>query len=53
LRKVPYLVIIGDKEVSEQKITVRKRSGENISPLTIDDFITLIKDKIINKSNEL
>lgn len=53
LRKVPYLVIIGDKEVSEVKITVRKRSGENIGPLTIDDFITLIKDKIINKSNEL
>ncbi|MGB9716215.1 MAG: threonine--tRNA ligase [Thermodesulfovibrionales bacterium] len=53
LRKIPYLVIIGDKEISEHKITVRKRSGENIGPFTIDDFITIIKEKIKNKSNEL
>ncbi|MBM4129121.1 MAG: threonine--tRNA ligase [Nitrospira sp.] len=50
LRKVPYLVIIGDREVSEQKVTVRKRSGENIGPLTIEEFTGMIKDKIINKS---
>ena len=53
LRKVPYLVIIGDKEVSEQRLTVRKRSGENIGPFTIDEFIGIIQDKVKNKSNEL
>ena len=53
LRKVPYLVIIGDREVSEQKVTVRKRSGENIGPFTINEFIEIIKGKIENKSNEL
>jgi threonyl-tRNA synthetase len=53
LRKVPYLVIIGDREVSEQKVTVRKRSGENIGPFTIDEFIEIIKGKIRNKSHEL
>lgn len=50
IRKVPYLVIIGDREVSEQKITVRKRSGENIGPLTIEEFIRIIKEKIRGKS---
>ena len=53
LRKVPYLVIIGDKEVSEQRVTVRKLSGENIGPFTIDEFIRIIKDRVRNKSNEL
>jgi threonyl-tRNA synthetase len=53
LRKVPYLVIIGDKEVSEQRVTVRKLSGENIGPFTIDEFIGIIKDRVRNKSNEL
>ncbi len=42
---MPYLVIIGDKEISEKKITVRKRSGENIGPFTIDEFIGIIKNK--------
>ena len=53
LRKVPYLVIIGEREVSVQKVTVRKRSGENIGPFTIDEFIEIIKGKVRKKSYEL
>jgi len=52
LRKVPYMVIIGDKEVSEQRVTVRKRNAENIGPFTIEEFIGIIKDKIRHKSLE-
>ena len=49
LAKIPYLVIIGDREVEEQKITVRKRDGENIGPYAIDEFIGFLKDIIKNK----
>jgi len=45
VRKVPYLIIIGDKEVSEKKVTVRKRTGENIGPFTIDEFVGIIKNE--------
>lgn len=50
IMKVPYLFIIGDKEVSEKKITVRKRSGENIGPFTVDEFIGIIGEKIKTKN---
>jgi threonyl-tRNA synthetase len=50
--KVPYLVIIGDKEVSEKNITVRKRNGENIGPFTTDEFVGIIKEKMRTKSLE-
>ncbi|MCL0037571.1 threonine--tRNA ligase [Thermodesulfovibrionales bacterium] len=43
VRKIPYLVIIGDKEVSEGKVTVRKRDGENIGPFTIYEFMDVMK----------
>ena len=46
MRKVPYLIIIGDKELDDQKITVRKRNGENIGPFTIDDFMAIIVNEI-------
>ncbi len=49
VKKIPYIVIIGDKEVSEEKITVRRRSGENIGQFTIDEFINIIKEEIKNK----
>ena len=48
--KVPYLVIIGDKEVSDNTVTVRKRSGENIGPFTVAELIGLLKEKIATKT---
>lgn len=53
VRKIPYLVIIGDKEVSEGKITIRKRNGENIGPFTIDEFIGIITEEIRLKALSL
>jgi threonyl-tRNA synthetase len=53
IRKVPYLVIIGDREMTEKKVTVRKRTGENIGPFTLDEFIGLLKDKIMNKVSDI
>ncbi len=50
--KVPYLVIIGDKEIAEEKITVRKRTGENMDT-RVEDFINLLKEKIKNKELSL
>lgn len=46
VRKVPYLVIIGDDEVSSGKITVRKRSGENIGPFAAGEFINILSEEI-------
>ncbi|MEW6001151.1 MAG: threonine--tRNA ligase [Nitrospirota bacterium] len=53
IRKVPYLVIIGDREASEHKMAVRKRTGENIGPMMIEEFMGIIKEKIRNKSLEI
>lgn len=52
IKKVPYLVIIGDKEVTEKKIAVRKRAGESIGPFTPDEFVGMIEEKIKTKSLE-
>ena len=49
LRKIQYLVIIGDKEVAEQQITVRKRNGENVGPFSIVEFIEIMQQAIRTK----
>lgn len=53
IRKVPYLVIIGDKELTEGRLAVRKRSGENIGPFTINEFIGIIKNEAESKQHIL
>lgn len=49
MRKIPYLVIIGDKEADEGKVTVRRRNGENIGPFTTDEFIGIITEEVNSK----
>ncbi len=47
--KVPYAVIIGDKELEENKITVRKKSGENLSPMTMEALLQMLQNEINSK----
>jgi threonyl-tRNA synthetase len=49
LEKVPYMIIIGEKEVKENKITVRKRTGEDLGSMEFSKFLSLINDDIKEK----
>jgi len=49
MQRVPYLVIIGDKELEEQKITVRTQKGDDLGSLTIEDFSAQFAHVIANK----
>lgn len=39
LQKVPYLLVVGDKEVETDSVAVRTRSGENLGTMTVDALI--------------
>jgi threonyl-tRNA synthetase len=47
IRKIPYLVIIGDKEISEASVSVRKRNGENLGSLKKERFFDLLREDIV------
>ena len=49
LQKVPYLLIIGDKEIENNLVTVRTRSGEDLGGMTIDALYNKLQQEIINK----
>jgi threonyl-tRNA synthetase len=39
LQKVPYMLVVGDREIEAQAAAVRTRTGENLGALAIDDVI--------------
>ncbi|MCW4151799.1 threonine--tRNA ligase [Halomonas sp. 18H] len=43
LQKVPYLLVVGDKEVEADSVAVRSRSGEDLGTMTVDTFIDRIQ----------
>ncbi len=50
LQKVPYLLVVGDKEVESGTVAVRTRSGQDLGSLPVDDLIELLKSDISRKS---
>ena len=49
MQRIPYQVIIGDKELEEQTITVRTQKGEDLGSLSIDKFVEQIKQEIAER----
>ena len=49
IQRIPYLVIIGDKELEQKTITVRTQKGDDLGSLTIDNFNERLKQDIADK----
>ena len=50
LSKIPYIIIIGDKEVADNKISVRTRSGVDMGQMTVENFMKMLDTHVIEKS---
>lgn len=48
VEKIPFMIVIGEKEVSENILSVRERGGSNSETYTFTDFMKLIKERIEN-----
>lgn len=46
LQKIPYLLIIGDKEVEQKLVSVRARDGANLGTKTVDEFYAMLQQDI-------
>ena len=46
LKKVPYMLIVGEKEESEKKVSVRKQGEGDQGSISADEFISMIKAKL-------
>ncbi|MBQ5783621.1 MAG: threonine--tRNA ligase [Bacteroidales bacterium] len=46
LKRMPFQLIVGEKEASSNSVSVRKQGGEDLGAMQVEDFIKLIKDEI-------
>ena len=50
LNKVPYMLIVGDKEVAAETLSVRKRNGENLGPQPLASVIEMLQTDIADRT---
>ena len=46
LKRMPFQLIVGEKEASSNSVSVRKQGGEDLGAMQVEEFIKLIKDEI-------
>ncbi|HHF0349565.1 TPA: threonine--tRNA ligase [Haemophilus influenzae] len=51
LRRVPYMLVCGDKEIAEGKIAVRTRKGADLGSFTVEEFAEILENQV--RSREL
>ena len=48
-QKIPYMLVVGDKEMESDQVALRLRSGENPGPMPLSEFIKLAVEEIEKK----
>ncbi len=49
LQKIPYMLILGDRECEERGVTPRLRSGENLSFMTAEAFVNRVSEETLQR----
>ena len=49
LKRVPYMLVVGDKEMEAGKVAVRSRRGEDLGSMPVEDFIAMANEEIAGK----
>ncbi len=50
LQKVPYMLIVGDREAEDDAVSVRLRSGENPGPTPVESALSMIQEAIASRA---
>jgi len=52
VRKIPFMLIVGEREATEGKVSVRRHGGEDLGSMSLEDFKTLTHKEIIENIDE-
>jgi len=50
IRKIPYVLIVGDKEIQNRTVSIRTRHGTNLGSMKLEDFENAILKEIEQRS---
>jgi threonyl-tRNA synthetase len=49
LKRVPYMLVVGDKEMEAGEVAVRTRKGDDLGKMSIEDFLIKVRTDIADK----
>ena len=52
LQKTPYMLVIGDKEMADQNVSVRHRKAGDLGAMSVNDFIDRLHEEVAQKARD-
>ncbi len=49
LRRVPYLIVVGEREAQDNAVAVRTRKGEDLGAMPLDSFVSLLQEDVARR----
>ena len=49
MEKIPYMLVVGDRDMENGTVSVRHRSGEDLGAMSLDQFAAMLKEEVDNK----
>ena len=46
LEKIPYMLVVGDRDMENGTVSVRHRSGEDMGAMSLEDFVSILYDEV-------
>jgi len=53
LLKIPYMPVVGEREMAEGTLSLRKRDGSQANNMPVAEFNAMVKDRIVTRASEL
>jgi len=50
ISRIPFLLVIGDREMENKQVAVRTQQGEDLGVMSLQDFVDTLSNKILTKS---
>ena len=50
LEKIPYMLVVGDRDMEAGTVSVRRRSGEDLGAMSLEQFAALLSDEVEKKT---
>jgi len=50
LKRIPYMLVVGDKEMEAGEVAVRSRRGDDLGKMRLEDFIATAQQEVDEKT---
>jgi threonyl-tRNA synthetase len=49
LQKIPYMLVVGDREMEAAQVNLRRRDGEKPGAMSVEDFLALAQEAVVER----